>query len=122
MSRYSELLRDPRWQRKRLEVLQRENFQCEMCDSRTTTLNVHHRYYVAHRLPWEYPDFCYQCLCEDCHAISKESIESNRQEGLCMFDDWEHGLDYFGCGTLDAAAACNAGLIYDLELRARYRK
>jgi hypothetical protein len=30
-------------------------------------LNVHHRYYVKGRRPWEYPNFSLVTLCRDCH-------------------------------------------------------
>ena len=64
---YADLLRDPRWQRKRLEVMQRAEFACERCADTTTTLNVHHVRYVRGRMPWEYPDEELVCLCEPCH-------------------------------------------------------
>lgn len=65
---YTELLRDPRWQRKRLEVMQRSDFACEECSDTTTTLNVHHTKYKKGRMPWEYEDAELLCLCEQCHA------------------------------------------------------
>lgn len=71
---YFEKLKDPRWQRKRLEVMQRANFRCENCDMVETgrhpekgPLHVHHGWYERDVQPWEYPDEAYQCLCEDCH-------------------------------------------------------
>jgi len=33
MPSYADKLKDPRWQRKRLEILQREDFNCEACGS-----------------------------------------------------------------------------------------
>jgi hypothetical protein len=65
---YSDLLRDPRWQRKRLEVMHRAHFACEHCGDTTTTLNVHHVEYVRGRMPWEYSGRELRCLCEPCHA------------------------------------------------------
>jgi len=102
--KYAEQLKDPRWQRKRLEVLQAKQFKCESCENETETLHVHHRYYVSHRMPWEYPDFCYQVLCASCHEQEKLNIEENRQRGFCMYDLWEHGLDHFGKEIFDMAA------------------
>jgi hypothetical protein len=67
---YSEKLKDPQWQRKRLEILERDNFTCQGCQSTTKTLHIHHEYYVKDREPWNYPDFCYVTLCEDCHKFS----------------------------------------------------
>jgi hypothetical protein len=65
---YSDLLRDPRWQRKRLEVMQRAGFACELCGDTRTTLNVHHTQYVRGRDPWDYPAAELRCLCEPCHG------------------------------------------------------
>lgn len=62
---YSALLRDPRWQRKRLEIMRRANFRCEDCGSDRRTLNVHHERYDG--LPWESPGDALACLCEGCH-------------------------------------------------------
>ena len=64
---YAEKLRDPRWQRKRLEVMQRDNFSCLKCHDTTKTLNVHHFYYEPGRDPWQYDARDLATLCEDCH-------------------------------------------------------
>lgn len=64
---YSELLRHPLWQRKRLEVLEAHQFTCECCQSKDKTLHVHHGYYEKGCMPWEYPNESLHCLCEDCH-------------------------------------------------------
>jgi hypothetical protein len=76
---YWQLLRDPRWQRKRLEVMERAEFACEECSSATDTLNVHHRHYVKGRKPWEYGDDELRCLCENCHRIIGAKIEEAQQ-------------------------------------------
>lgn len=67
---YSEKLKDPRWQKKRLLILERDNWECTRCQEREKTLNVHHIEYS--REPWDTPDDLLTTLCEDCH----ESIES----------------------------------------------
>ena len=30
-------------------------------------LHLHHTYYVRNTLPWDYPDICFETLCEACH-------------------------------------------------------
>jgi len=65
---YSEKLKDPRWQRKRLEILQRDGWTCLCCEATDKTLHVHHILYWPKRNPWEYEDCFLQTLCEDCHA------------------------------------------------------
>ena len=67
MSQYSELLKHPLWQKKRLEVLSRADFACEECGDKDSTLHVHHSVYLKGRRPWEYEDRFLQCLCEKCH-------------------------------------------------------
>lgn len=76
---YSDLLRDPRWQRKRLEVMQRDDFMCRECGDDSTTLNVHHGYYVRGRMPWEYELESLRTLCEPCHELLTGQIAEARQ-------------------------------------------
>lgn len=72
---YWELLRDPRWQRKRLEVMQAAGFQCQECSSAIKTLNVHHTFYRRGAKPWEYETAELRCLCEDCHRLAGLLLE-----------------------------------------------
>lgn len=76
---YSQQLKDPRWQRRRLEVLNRSDFKCEWCDASDKTLHVHHTIYHKGMKPWEYKDCELLALCEDCHAEwhhMKDGIDS----------------------------------------------
>ena len=70
---YSEKMKDPRWQRKRLEILQRDNWSCTECWEIEKPLHVHHRYYIPGREPWDYPPFCLITLCDECHAEKKDN-------------------------------------------------
>jgi hypothetical protein len=71
---YSEKLKDPRWQKKRLEILSRDNFSCLICGDSESTLHVHHRYYINGREPWDYNDNLLATLCDSCHS-SEHSLE-----------------------------------------------
>lgn len=64
---YSEKLLDPRWQKKRLEVLNSSDWTCKVCGTKSDTLHVHHLWYESKKEPWEYPPECLLCLCEKCH-------------------------------------------------------
>ena len=64
---YSEKLKDPRWQKKRLDILHREDFVCEFCGEPGKTVHVHHLFYLSNREPWDYPDWVLRVLCEECH-------------------------------------------------------
>lgn len=76
---YSQKLRDPRWQKKRLLILERDGWKCCACDRGDINLQVHHLYY-AKKDPWEYPDTAYQTLCEDCHSIRQQALDERIQE------------------------------------------
>lgn len=66
--KYTEKLRDPRWQKKRLEVFSRDNFTCVCCGDKETELQVHHLSYVYGRHPWEYKLKNLQTFCKHCHG------------------------------------------------------
>lgn len=78
---YYEKLKDPRWQKRRLEVMERAGFKCEWCSDESETLNVHHWFYDKGKEPWEYDTGHLACLCESCH----EKAESLRRDILLQF-------------------------------------
>ena len=67
MNAYQKKLLDPRWQRRRLEVLSLAEWECSDCGASEKTLHVHHPRYIKGREPWEYTDDELVVLCEDCH-------------------------------------------------------
>lgn len=75
MTKYSDLLKDPRWQKKRLEIFSRDAWTCRQCLCGSKTLNVHHILYES-RFPWETSDKYLITLCEDCHSI-EENLTSD---------------------------------------------
>lgn len=64
---YAEQLKDPRWQRKRKEVLERDSYSCRECKAKDTILHVHHGYYDQSKLAWEYNNKYLHTLCNKCH-------------------------------------------------------
>lgn len=64
---YSELFKDPRWQKKRLKILERDNFRCRSCDDDKSTLHVHHFIYDNDCKPWEYDNDNLITFCDTCH-------------------------------------------------------
>lgn len=69
---YSEKLREPAWQRKRLDIFNRDNFTCQLCLDTKTELQVHHKAYISGKDPHEYEDYYLITLCKHCHAIVTE--------------------------------------------------
>ena len=71
---YSEKLKDPRWQKKRLEILDRDGWACRECGNAERTLHVHHTQYAERTDPWDYQDTCYVVLCDICHKEEHRQI------------------------------------------------
>lgn len=85
---YSEKLKDPRWQKKRLEILSRDNFTCQECWSTDKTLHVHHKIYKGE--PWDIESKYLVTVCERCHKhiseytpiACKELIDNLKERGF----------------------------------------
>lgn len=66
---YQEKLKDPRWQKRRLEILERDKFTCQECQSTKKELHVHHRRYRKKMMPWDHKDHDLITYCTDCHKL-----------------------------------------------------
>ena len=64
---YGEKLRSPKWQKRRLEILNRDKFTCRLCGDKETQLHVHHLRYERGCDPWDYRDSSLVTVCENCH-------------------------------------------------------
>lgn len=64
---YAQKLKDPRWQKKRLEILSRDHWRCSSCLTDEKTLHIHHLFYFKGKNPWEINNGFLITLCEDCH-------------------------------------------------------
>jgi hypothetical protein len=88
---YAEKLKDPRWQKRRLEVLEDRGWKCEACADTDMTLHVHHDKYKGQ--PWEAENEDLFVLCEECHSkVHKAKI--NASDYLIALNDLEFGLCY----------------------------
>lgn len=78
--KYIEKLKDPRWQKKRLEILERDNWACQRCGDDQNTLHVHHRIYHKGKDPWDIESEFLVTLCAVCHeeeSIYWQDLESD---------------------------------------------
>jgi hypothetical protein len=80
---YSDLLKDPRWQKKRLEIMQRDGFMCQKCHDKCETLHVHHKQYKSKTKPWDYLDDDLITLCELCHIMA--GTQSIKIDSISVF-------------------------------------
>ena len=75
---YSTDLKKSKWQKKRLEILKRDNFTCQECLDTEQTLHVHHCNYIKGKKPWEYENESLITLCELCHQIETDDFYNMR--------------------------------------------
>ena len=101
---YSEQLRHPNWQRRRLEVLQRDEFACQQCFDTETTLHVHHRAYIRGRPAWDYPLEAMVTLCESCHE--QETIDSAACYHDLLIAIWPHVIATLDSSRVEVLAEC----------------
>lgn len=69
---YAEEVLRPEWQRRKAEIMKRDDFTCQVCGAKDKQLHVHHTYYDQRLHYWEYPDNMLVTLCCDCH--NKETL------------------------------------------------
>lgn len=102
---YAEKLKDPRWQKKRLEILNRDEFTCQLCLDSDSSLHVHHCRYQWGKSPWEYPDSWLMTVCESCHEnlstrpgeflIGKIKVLNQQRLELDADSIMKHGFDNY---------------------------
>lgn len=81
---YSEKLKHPKWQKKRLEILNRDNFTCTLCGDTETELHVHHLKYTGSN-PENSPNEDLETLCKICHLVKTNESESKHGNFIKAF-------------------------------------
>lgn len=71
-SKYSDLLKNPLWAKKRKEILKRDGYKCRKCPE-TIRLHVHHKRYIIGKNPWEIQNRYLITLCFSCHQKEHEN-------------------------------------------------
>ncbi len=89
---YKTDLRRGEWQRKRLEIMERDNFKCRVC-SKVDNLLVHHLHYESGLRPWEYDNESMVTLCDSCHTKIHKDL--SKIAGLVAFKIISNCADVF---------------------------
>jgi hypothetical protein len=117
---YTEKLKDPRWQRKRLEIMERDDFRCCECGDKDSTLNVHHLYYEKGNDPWDYANCFLKCLCASCHESWHKS-RSTLLKNIALIESESLGIEpiewlamYMAGDGDEGLMACLECLLFDL--------
>lgn len=116
LSPYQKKLQDPRWQKMRLRILERDEWMCQKCYDSKNTLHVHHRYYMQGCDPWDYPPEALATLCARCHEeetaqrplAEQHLLDVLRHIGLFYQDVYElaDGFHHWKCPHLEEVTMC----------------
>ena len=90
---YADKFKDPRWQKKRLEVLQRDNFQCQSSGNRSEPLVVHHIRYFKNTDPWDYDERYLITLSEDEHKRIHKKKRIPTIKDIIIMSEFEYRDD-----------------------------
>jgi DNA-directed RNA polymerase subunit N (RpoN/RPB10) len=71
---YQEQIKSPKWQKKRLEILNLRGFKCEKCSNEEKQLHVHHGAYIIGNKVWDYEESSLHTLCYSCHSVISDDI------------------------------------------------
>lgn len=120
MTNYSQLLKDPRWQKVRLKKLEAAEWRCEKCMDSETMLSVHHKRYVKGRKPWEYEEHELVVLCQPCHEEEHAAKDLRSDLIACLHPDgpasasdfFAIAAGYIGEQTNDKAISSIVGMFY----------
>lgn len=80
MTDYAKSLTDPRWQKKRLRILERDEWTCRDTGATDEELQVHHCWYSKGG-PWETPDEYLLTLTRTAHK-ERQALESRAKKAL----------------------------------------
>lgn len=107
MSEYSDKLKHPLWQKKRLEILNRDGFKCRACGGEDEMLHVHHLRYLKARDPWDYNNSSLVTLCHVCHDMEHAEFQAAKHTLIDSFRDRGalHGDFYSFAVALDLSGS-----------------
>lgn len=98
---YKQKLLDPRWQKRKSEILTRDKFICQApnCGALNKTLHVHHLDYFHGIEPWDYPDDMLITFCFSCHEMEtdREKLEKHLSISLKMKGFFMSDLIHLSC-------------------------
>lgn len=81
---YKEQLKHPKWQKKRLEIMQRDNFKCTICGVNDKQLHIHHLYYLPKTKIWEYDNEGLKTVCNEHHEQLTKDL--GKLSGIIAFE------------------------------------
>jgi len=107
--------RDPRWQKKRLEILERDEWKCRDCNKSDSQLQVHHGFYERGKDPWDYPKWSLRTVCENCHNWRRETQTAILAALSAM--DWHEVQEVLGYALVKSKLKAGHLRLSDLSIK-----
>lgn len=114
---YKDKLLDPRWQKKRLKILERDDFQCTICFDKENTLHVHHLKYAKSGNPWDSPDEELVTYCCHCHKMIEEIKSGFPKSKILKIHNIPGGHLIDFTIVIETSYGCKEIIIYKKELK-----
>ena len=95
--------------------MERDEFTCQGCGDKDSTLNVHHLRYIKGRNVWDYDDLILITLCESCHELNHSEYDSE-------FDNLKQLAQSNGFGYIDLNYIANFIMDFSSKLGKERKK
>lgn len=118
-SKFTDQYKHPNWQKKRLEILERDEFTCRDCGDTESTLHVHHIMYIYGRDIWDYDNAFYITVCDSCHkyihGTSSADFINNLNEKRFSIKSFEVWGRIFGAISIaDQECGCGEQMLVEV--------
>lgn len=87
---------DPRWQKVRLQVMERDFFKCKCCGATDRELQVHHLVYEKGKRIWESNPSDLLTLCHHCHEQTEMYVTLMRRHAPRLIRSRRAGSEDLG--------------------------
>lgn len=91
---FNDQYKDPRWEKKRIEIYRRDYWHCRKCGNTNIKLEAHHLYYQRDLMLWEYDNDSLVTLCTKCHNDIHDNLK--KLSGIIAFKILTGELDVLG--------------------------
>ncbi len=91
---FKDQYKHPKWQKKRLSILKRDNWKCTICTNDERQLHVHHHKYPAKgKFIWNINNKFLTTVCDRCHGLIHK-LKDEDDTCLSTFVD-QTGISYY---------------------------
>lgn len=99
---YQDQIKSPKWQKKRLSIMENYDFKCANCGSAESQLHVHHLVYKKNKKIWDYENSDLRCYCDKCHKLTHKLTDEILQASAALESCTTIACKYAIMGYIDS--------------------